>query len=381
MEYGIKLVKDLSKKRGGKLELDSLNPYKVNIRSAEHLDTIYFGTKVYKNECQLVDSDFTYDIFLQAYVHDVCNGKRVILFSNKIEFHSQNEIMTVLFDKNMRLVCESEMKLHCDNDIVVIATPNGVAIHSNILNSSLNMKIQTTKPYPKLRYNDRYCAWMKQDFVPYTYISALYGKNCNGKFCPLECFIKKENDFSFELEWHGTEKIIESLIEINFHEEKLFQDTTVESSAPNQNNVYGASAFVGNTDRYGTQWLFSKTTFPILDDLHDKRIERVIWHIPMLNKATSNALCLYATERRFCSFGTTWINRVAEKKQLPIYFIMQENGYLSADVTALYKDKYSGTLKYFDGSILKLDIIAKEESVLISTGDSCMYPHILEVRM
>ena len=155
----------------------------------------------------------------------------------------------------------------------------------------------------------------------------------------------------------------------------------MESKNPNVNSVYGASAFIGHTERYGTQWLFSKTTFPILEDLRDKRLSRVIWHIPVLHTATNGIIEMYPLARRFCSFGTTWMNRVSENNQTAINFESQLADYLSADVTALYRDDHTGTLKYFDGNLLRLSSDEKHEYTLITTGDSSMYPHILEVRL
>jgi hypothetical protein len=75
------------------------------------------------------------------------------------------------------------------------------------------------------------------------------------------------------------------------------------------------------------------------------------------------------------------MNRVSEKNQTAITFESQRADYLSADVTALYRDDQTGTLKYFDGNLLRLSSDEKHEYTLITTGDSSMYPHILEVRL
>ena len=42
------------------------------------------------------------------------------------------------------------------------------------------------------------------------------------------------------------------------YERKLFLDTTVESKNIDVNNAFGSIAFIGNTDIFGEQWLYSR---------------------------------------------------------------------------------------------------------------------------
>ena len=381
MTGGEQIIKCWLKGRQGTVILDPSNPYKITLSDAGHLDAFYFGTKIFKSNGQLVDQMFDYCEDIHAHVYEVCGGKQVCVYHNRIELHDGGEILSISFPSGVKLFYPQKMTSHQTDCVSVHASLNGVALQIRVSEPTLTMRIETTSAYPKLRMNDRYCAWMRQDFVPFVYLSALYGINDQGVPSSVEYTLYKKNDKQFDLVWSGFDKIKEYVIEINFHEQKLFQDTTVESINPNVNSVYGASAFIGHTERYGTQWLFSKTTFPILEDLRDKRLSQVIWHIPVLHTATNGIIEMHPLARRFCSFGTTWMNRVSENNQTAINFESQLAGYLSADVTALYRDDHTGTLKYFDGNLLRLSSDEKHEYTLITTGDSSMYPHILEVRL
>ena len=70
------------------------------------------------------------------------------------------------------------------------------------------------------------------------------------------------------------------LFEINLYERKLFLDTTVESKNIGVNNAFGSIAFVGDTEQFGEQWLYSRPAFSLISELYEKSLNYAVLHIP-----------------------------------------------------------------------------------------------------
>ena len=157
-------------------------------------------------------------------------------------------------------------------------------------------------------------------------------------------------------------------------DEKLFQDTTVESKNPKQNNAFGGTAFIGSTDAYGEQWLYSRPDISKIKDLFNKSIKKAVLYIPTLNQS-GTLLTMVGLKTRFCSFGSNWNNKkmgyvnVSSSESVP--------GYHRIDITNIITNSYRiqpGT----EGWIIKSGSKDNGFSV-ISTGDSFYAPQILEI--
>ena len=97
---------------------------------------------------------------------------------------------------------------------------------------------------------------MKSEYQPFFVLSGLFGR-VKGRSYPLKMEAKREKD-GFEITIAGGTDTEKLLFEMNLHVPKLIFDTTVESKNPAKNNVFGSVAFLGRTEEYGEQWLYSR---------------------------------------------------------------------------------------------------------------------------
>ncbi|MEE1075428.1 MAG: hypothetical protein U0K93_08115, partial [Acutalibacteraceae bacterium] len=164
--------------------------------------------------------------------------------------------------------------------------------------------------------------------------------------------------------------------EINMHEEKLFQDTTVESSNPKDNNAFGGTAFLGHTDMFGEQWLYSRAEISALSELFEKHIIEATLHIPELSNLGA-PLSANRVSARFCSFGSNWNNKITASAKMSD--IKLDNGYYSIDVSDLMINKINDRLIKSEGLIINRKAGHTGFSV-VSTGDSFYAPQILEIK-
>ena len=164
------------------------------------------------------------------------------------------------------------------------------------------------------------------------------------------------------------------LIEANLYEEKLFQDTTVESKNPNINNAFGGVGFIGNTKEFGEQWLYTRLNFAKITELNDKKILNAILHLRKLNN-NAVELTLSKVSSRFCSFGSTWDNKITETVSLTDSKITDH--YIDLNLTSVLTNNHS-RLSTGEGFVLR----AKKQSSgfsVINTGDNYFIPQILEI--
>ena len=165
------------------------------------------------------------------------------------------------------------------------------------------------------------------------------------------------------------------MYEINMHDEKLIHDTTVESAHPTENNSFGSTGFIGNSDLFGEQWLYTRPETEFLHGLKASRIHKAILHIPSLNNSQAS-LSAYEISRRFCSFGSNWINKVSETDKISASSRMQS--YHSLDITSVLSDKESGDLLPAVGCLIK-PTQKSDSFTAIATADSFLFPQILEI--
>ena len=97
------------------------------------------------------------------------------------------------------------------------------------------------------------------------------------------------------------------VFEINLYEQKLFQDTTVESQNADSNNVYGGTAFLGETTAFGEQWLYSRPDVSKLADLAGRGISKAVLHMNQFNKGADSVsythLDVYKRQEQLARFA------------------------------------------------------------------------------
>lgn len=270
----------------------------------------------------------------------------------------------------------SDRELHCGAD-VIYPTSNGIAYKGVIKGKgSLTLDIEVDQPFLQVRCNDRCFALMKEKFRPLMVISCIGTLDFSGNvIAPARIEYQKLTDKKYRLTFIPTSPLGHSILfEANLYENKLFQDTTVESKNTSVNNAFGGIGFLGATKDYGEQWLYTRPDVSKMPELNDKKILRAILHLPRLNSSDIQ-LNIAKASARFCSFGSTWENKIAESTSLPNPQIAGR--YIDLDLTKLITDKY-GRLTVSDGLILKVQKKDFGFSV-IATADNYLFPQIFEI--
>lgn len=237
------------------------------------------------------------------------------------------------------------------------------------------LHLKTDRPFFDVRANKKAVSLMDDRFLPFATVG-LIGVKRGEKWLPSSILLQQESGQSFIVGFdpRGKEKC-EITVEIGLYESKLIQDTTVESRNVHENNVYGASAFLGYTDLCGEQWLYSKFDTQKLSDLFGVHLIKAQLYIPKLCKGAGR-LSAFRVATRFCSFGSNWENKVVASAEIPD--IQSTERFVILDVTKQLNDCFHGALENQGGFILKSAERRCGYSVL-STADSYSAPQILKV--
>lgn len=315
-----------------------------------------------------------------------------------MKFHSKGNVAyatgsnaTITVGSNIRIEnsegsCVISLSEHTsrvsENEIVCVnkrlyPTANGIAIRS-LCNEekACTFSVEVSKPFLEARANDKYFALMSERFRPFVSFSCIGTSDANGNIiAPAKISYQKITDRNYTVSIIPCSSLGKSvLIEANLYEPKLFQDTTVESKNAKVNNAFGSIGFIGSTKEFGEQWLYSRPDFTKMTELNDKKILCAVLHLPTLN---TGAIELTASKvaARFCSFGSTWDNKIAESSEFNKSQITDH--YIDLDLMPMLTDK-QGRLQRGEGFILK----AKKQNSgfsVIATGDSYLNPQILEI--
>lgn len=263
---------------------------------------------------------------------------------------------------------------HAQSPIIVLPTLNGLRFITKGKHLSILLKSETKQE--SIRFNPTCFSIMREKFKPFLSVSALYANDGKGTFAPVEMKYSDKGAKSYELEFFHEVQNGMFMFEIDLYEPKLFQDTTVESAHPDKNNAYGAIGFIGKTKQFGEQWLYSRPDFSKISDFKSDRINKVFLHIPILNGSSEN-VDVYIPQKRFCSFGSTWNQKVNASEKVAS---SNNNGrYVTIDVTTMFTNCTENTLVYNEGLILKKPK-GKNNFIAISTGDCYSAPQILEIK-
>lgn len=271
---------------------------------------------------------------------------------------------------------ETDGELFADS-LSVSPTLNGVSVRARLGQEPFTFLLRLSVPYKHIRFNHRSFSPLRENVVPFLTLSSVGTLNAEQKLiAPAGVEYQKESDTEYRITIHpGSPFGNYVLFECNLYEKKLFADTTVESKNPSTNNAFGGTAFLGKTDAFGEQWLYTRPDFGRFSDLTEHRIKKAVLHLPLLCEDPA-PLTAYGIRARFCSFGSNWNNRIPET--VPIAVSLLGKTHLSVDVTQLVTDEHR-RLTYTDGWILKSSGISGEYAA-VSTCDSSDHPLILEIQ-
>lgn len=214
---------------------------------------------------------------------------------------------------------------------------------------------------------------MISNFTPLVTVSCIGSQKTNAVIsepCSLDAVLVKHG--VYQLTVTPTDSHCQHvLIEINMHEPKLMQDTTVDSQHPQESNTFGSVSFLGQSDYYGEQWLLTKMDMLALHQLFKRKIHRCTLHIPTFSHNNVKLRASIPAER-FCSFASNWDNRITIER--PLTTAEASNGYYHFHISPLIV----GPKSTITPKIAHLVMTAEEKYAVISTGDSYFAPQILE---
>lgn len=267
----------------------------------------------------------------------------------------------------------SEHQIRCGGSLWM-PTMNGIACRAS---GEITLELEAGTPFLNIRANDKYFALMREKLRPFVTVSCIGTFDANDRLlAPAKIRYQKRSDSQYSLTVSPCSDLGQYvLFEVNLYEPKLFLDTTVESRNPDTNNAFGTAAFIGTTEQFGQQWLYSRLNYPQLAGFADRQICHAVLHIPQYNPSASG-FSAYGVRARFCSFGSNWRNKIAASDI--ISHSVNGKCYQSVDITALLTDPRTHYMIRSEGLILKPG--ARESGLCaIATGDSCYAPQILEI--
>lgn len=371
------VVEEIRKLRGNQpINIDSHNSnrYRLVCYEDDGIKTAYyFSNPIYNNTTRrLITPKFSMEG--QAF-RLMGSNAHIAVFDLLLLENAEGAVSVELSEKVFAL---SNDKLQC-GEYTVFPTINGVAISVNVSEESpKDFILEIGQPHLAIKSNDRCFAVMKEEFRPLCVVSCIGATDFTGNvIAPARISYQKLSDKKHRISFASTSSAVHRvLLEINMYENKLFQDTTVESANPSTNNVFGSVGFVGNSSLYGEQWLYTRLDNSRMPEMMDKRIHKVLFHMAKLNQSNVE-LSAFKVSARFCSFGSTWDNKIAEGA--PVSDSLIGTGYQSIDITSLFVEPRTRTLSKSEGLILKSKSKGNDFSV-IATADSCWAPLIVEIK-
>ena len=266
-------------------------------------------------------------------------------------------------------------ELQTQSNVAVAPTLNGIRFV--IKGSRLNLMLKSEIKQEGIIFNSTCFSVMSDKIKPFLSVATLYASDGKDRFLPVEIRYQDKGSQMYEMSLSHEIENGSFLFEVNLYEAKLFQDTTVSSLRPDTNNVYGAVGFIGRTKEFGEQWLYLRPDFSKIPELTSEQIEKALLHIPVLS-GSYESVDVFVPEKRFCSFGSTWNNKVNESARI---LSSDNNGrYLSIDATTFFTNPNNQNLVYNEGMILKKSK-GKNNFIAISTGDCYSAPQILEIKL
>lgn len=259
----------------------------------------------------------------------------------------------------------------------ITPTLNGMVYRARSASEGITLTLKTDRPFLQIRSNERCFALMSGEFRPFMTISALGVTDQAGLICaPASLGYRKLDDRTYVITIAPLLAAGEQLVfEMGLYEPKLFQDTTVESKNPYENNAFGSIAYIGDSAAYGEQWLYTKLDFDKIAELLGRNVFSVRLFLPQLSRRTITVEAL-KLNRRFCSFGSNWANKVMSTTASTAS--NGENDYQVLSLTELMVAPQTHLIQRFEGLILR-SLVKGSGFSAIATGDHYDSPQILEI--
>ncbi len=300
-----------------------------------------------------------------------------VIVSDCIIFENEHGMCRLDLPGAVRQKTKTEILFESSHGAVEITpTLNGLLYKCNCPPKGKVLLRFSMKKIPhEVRGTDKCIAWLRERFVPFVTLSGI-GFSKTGKEITSPCHLSLQavTDTEYTVAVSSPCKCAGLLFfEINLHDVKLFQDTTVESKHPTENNAFGGMAFLGSTDAFGEQWLYMRTDLKAVSGIFSSsRIKAAKLYLPCWG-AGKREIALYRLGSRFCSFGSNW-----ESRLMPVASLdnaASQKDYFAFDITESLQ-KFDGGLYYL---IRRTDSPKSKRATILSTGDNFARPPILAI--
>lgn len=366
-------ISNLRNSKNMNIDEENENRFCVTVNEKDGSKTrYYFSTPIYnKFSNNIVDNEFT----------SVENGfiavgsNSIIKVFDSIQLEGNDGFAKILLDKKVTSSTPTELSL--ENDRIILTT-NGILYVADITNkNNFSFDIIVDNPLLSMRSNNQSLVLLKDGFIPFLSIACI-GSSEEYNYITEPALIEnqKTTDTKYNITispYNSHNKFL--FFEINLYEHKAIQDTTVESASPQKNNVYGGVSFVGKSNAFGEQWLYSKIDLYILKEISNKNIKKATWHIPKYNNDFTE-VGVFELQSRFCSFGSNWENKNEDSTFLGS--AVDNGNYIDIDITKMLINAQNNEFLLSEGIILKPRRIQNEYTI-ISTGDNYFRPQLIEV--
>ena len=366
----LETVADISKSNSLDVDTNQSNRYCIRLNSPTGKEAYYFSTPIYNEDsCKLIHRKF---IAINGYYHFVGSNCEVIVTSTQIKLINKELLFSIQLKETYSWTLKNGWLI--SNHLSIAPTYNGIYIEGHL--SHMIFDTVTNFEYQRIRSKQDCISFMGELFNPFVVASALFCAQKNEEPRPLKIKYNKDTTTKGSLSFSCEDPFCNyGACEINFYESKLIQDTPVSAKYPLENNAFGPIAFIGKSSFYGTQWLYTRLDIGKLIELHDKYIREVKLYIPCFMK-TSDSLNIFGLYNRFCSFGSTWNNKVAKEN---MYTTIKTNkGYTCIDLSQHYIKR--GHITESAGLVITPAYADKLEYQAISTGDSYVMPPVIYVK-
>lgn len=264
------------------------------------------------------------------------------------------------------------------NRLKILPTINGAVFLCDVSGKKgITFRVHTDQSFLGIRSNSKYFALMHEEFRPFFLVSSIGTYNQYDQLVePALVAYQMLDDKQYLVHIYpsNSDNDVKVMFECNMYEEKLFQDTTVESKNPDENNAFGGVGFIGNSNAFGEQWLYSRLNYNKLSELFGRIIGKAVLHIPKFNNGVP--LIGVGIQQRFCSFGSNWNNKINDS--YTVSETTENNGFYKISITDLLINRHTRNFNMSEGLILKTK--AKESGFsAIATGDNYYAPQVLEI--
>ena len=366
----LEIVAELSGSTALDVDTNQANRYCIKLHTVSGREAYYFATPIYNaHSRKIVQRNFVGSNGCYQFVGSNCE---VIVTPTQIKLTRGKQYLAINLGKTYSWGVHDGVLV--SNQLSITPTYNGVCIEGPLIHMSFDTVVSFG--HQNIRTSQNCVCFMESRFKPIVVMSALFSAKQKVGCHPLRIRYRETTPKEGNLSFLSEDPLYNyGICEINFYEPKLIQDTPVSGKHPKENNAFGPIAFIGKSTFYGTQWLYTRLDVNKLPDLQHKYIREIKLYIPRFTN-TSVALDTFELSNRFCSFGSTWSNKIAKEDRHDAVKINGE--YACVDLTRHYTNR--GLLTEAAGVVITPARASELGYQAISTGDSYIMPPILCIK-